>query len=211
MRMKDEQELRARFNRFVEADRTQRGSIRAFSTCTEMWARRDRGQPPVVNSVGPKAKGHRYSFLGNDLIGGPDHVARQGHQRALPQVQHDNVWKCGGENGERVPNLRITPSSRFPPTRVAPSTHRPTTVNLSGREWADPRFHGVLLAKQHFEFVSSGTHKEHTVPAPPSYKVKRHQPIDVARGRGGNLGGFSKLHAGMMTKSSLMFHRTSVK
>ena len=70
MRMKDEQELRARFNRFVEADRTQRGSIRAFSTCTEMWARRDRGQPPVVNSVGPKAKGHRYSFLGNDLIGG---------------------------------------------------------------------------------------------------------------------------------------------
>mmetsp|Transcript_31491 Transcript_31491/g.60717 ORF Transcript_31491/g.60717 Transcript_31491/m.60717 type:complete len:220 (+) Transcript_31491:203-862(+) len=212
-RMKDQHEMRARYQRFVEPDRF----LHAIEH--EDWPNnlhksptpgrsilRNRGQAPVVQTVG-RAKGHQYLWNGTDTSG-PDTTARHGPRTDVLRPVHDPRWRGGGANGEKVPNNLMTPALVYPPMRVMPSSSLSAgSLVPKGKEWADPQFNGVNTASQYHNFVSSGAHKVHSLEHPISYKTRREPGIDVAVGRGGNLGCYSKAHAGWMTRSSLTFHR----
>eukprot|EP00238_Polyblepharides_amylifera_P014412 CAMPEP_0196588576 /NCGR_PEP_ID=MMETSP1081-20130531/60975_1 /TAXON_ID=36882 /ORGANISM="Pyramimonas amylifera, Strain CCMP720" /LENGTH=91 /DNA_ID=CAMNT_0041911107 /DNA_START=661 /DNA_END=936 /DNA_ORIENTATION=+ len=75
------------------------------------------------------------------------------------------------------------------------------------KEWSDPTYHGVGQAKKYHEYITAGEHRVHSQEQDPSYRIKKGHPVDVAVGKGGNLGCYSKAHAGWDTKSSLTFGR----
>ncbi|KAK3287303.1 hypothetical protein CYMTET_5172 [Cymbomonas tetramitiformis] len=147
------------------------------------------------------AKAHPYLPVGRD-IPGPDTTARHGPRSPQRRKQLEPAWKPGNSMGERVRSRSTSPVKmglRVPPT---------SAVSPSHREWDDMSQNGVSAAKSFSKYVGEGKHKEFGVETEVNYKFKKTQPIDVAKGRGGNLGSFHRSHAGMLTKSSLTFGRT---
>eukprot|EP00240_Pyramimonas_obovata_P014978 CAMPEP_0118943030 /NCGR_PEP_ID=MMETSP1169-20130426/37365_1 /TAXON_ID=36882 /ORGANISM="Pyramimonas obovata, Strain CCMP722" /LENGTH=192 /DNA_ID=CAMNT_0006888175 /DNA_START=84 /DNA_END=662 /DNA_ORIENTATION=- len=189
MRLKDTANLRERYARFVERDE--------FLDPDDATAFRTERTKATVNAVGHTAKAFPYQNIGHD-VPGPDTTARNGPRPPNPPREFGPTWKGAGSLGLKVESRLVAPvpSSKF--------TNRiPSPEKRSAREWHDPSYSGVVTAGKYHDYFASGEHKVHSYEQKPSYKQKKTTPPGVVVGRGGNLGQYSKIHAGWDTRSSV--------